>query len=322
MRVFVCEFVTAGGLRDAPLPETLVPEGMRMRDAICADLALLPGVREVLTAHDDRLPAPSDAAIPVPEGADPWAIWSTLAAQADVVWPVAPETGGLLAAMIRRLGRGGARLIASDVEAVETCSSKSATARRLAVAGLPHIPTFAAAAAPDDLPWPRLTKPDDGAGCENTRLWPAGSRPPAAPGLIVQPYVAGIPASLSVLVRPDGARLLAANRQHVAVADGALSLTGLTVGGLPDPDGALARLAQDVAAAFPGLAGIIGIDIVLTPAGPVVVEVNPRVTTAYAGLHAALGVNPAAFLPELIRAGTPPALPHLPPATQVEIALR
>jgi predicted ATP-grasp superfamily ATP-dependent carboligase len=322
VRVFVCEFVTAGGLRDGPLPQTLVPEGTRMRDAICADLLLLPGVREVLTAHDDRLSAPSDASIPVPAGADPWAVWLALAAQADVIWPVAPETSGLLAAMIRRLGRGGARLVASDVDAVEACSRKSATARRLAAAGLPHIPTFPADAPPDDLPWPRLTKPDDGAGCENTRLWPAGTQPPAAPGLIVQPYVAGIPASLSVLVRPDGARLLAVNRQHVAVADGALSLTGLTVGGLADPDGALARLAEQVAAAFPGLNGLIGIDLLLTDAGPVVVEVNPRVTTAYAGLHAALGVNPAAFLPELIRAGTPPSLPRLPPATPVEIALR
>ncbi|MFG1361544.1 ATP-grasp domain-containing protein [Xanthobacter pseudotagetidis] len=322
MRVFVCEFVTAGGLRDVPLPETLVPEGTRMRDAICGDLALLPGVREVLTTHDDRLPAPGATSVPVSEGTDPWAAWGALAAQADVIWPVAPETSGLLAAMIRRLGRGGARLVASELAAVEACSSKSETARRLAAAGLPRIPTFPADAAPDDLAWPRLTKPDDGAGCADTRLWPAGTRPSTAPGLVVQPFVEGVPASLSVLVRPDGVRLLAVNRQHLAVADGALSLTGLTVGGLQDADGTLARLAAQVAAAFPGLAGIVGIDLVLTDAGPVVVEVNPRVTTAYAGLHAALGVNPAAFLPELIRAGTPPALPHLPAATPVEIDLR
>ncbi|MEP9350140.1 ATP-grasp domain-containing protein [Xanthobacter sp. KR7-225] len=323
MRVFVCEFVTSGGLRGAALPETLLPEGTAMRDAILADLAVLPGVRELMVAHDDRLAPPLAASVPVAAGADPWATWSALAARADVIWPVAPETGGLLAAMIRRLGRGGARLIASGLEAVEACASKRETARRLAAAGLPHIPTFAAGAAPQDLLWPRVTKPDDGAGCENTRLWAEGARLPDAPGLIVQPFVAGTPASLSLLVRPDGPRLLSVNRQHLEVAeDGAMSLKGLTVGGLADADGALARLAGKVAAAFPGLAGIVGIDVILAPAGPVVVEVNPRITTAYAGLHAALSVNPAAFLPELIRAGTPPALPHLPPARPVEVLLR
>lgn len=322
MRVFVCEFVTSGGLRAEALPEALLPEGTRMRDAILADLAMLPGVRDVIVAHDDRLAPPLQTSLPVPAGADPWAMWAALAGQADVVWPVAPETGALLAAMIRRLGRSGARLIASGLAAVEACSSKSGTARRLAAAGLAHIPTFPAGAAPADLPWPRVTKPDDGAGCENTRLWPEGARPPEAPGLIVQPFVAGIPASLSVLARPDCVRLLSVNRQHLAVRDGAMSLTGLTVGGLADPEGALARLADAVVAAFPGLNGIIGIDLVLAEDGPVVVEVNPRITTAYAGLHAALGVNPAAFLPELIRAGTPPALPRLPPARPVEITLR
>jgi len=71
-----------------------------------------------------------------------------------------------------------------------------------------------------------------------------------------------------------------------------------------------------------GLSGIIGIDLILTKEGPVVVEVNPRVTTAYAGLHASLGINPAAFLPELIRDGRPPTLPHLPRPSPVEVKIR
>jgi len=35
------------------------------------------------------------------------------------------------------------------------------------------------------------------------------------------------------------------------------------------------------------------VDFVETPGGPVVIEVNPRLTTSYAGLHRAIGLNPA-----------------------------
>lgn len=325
MNVFVCEFITAGGLRGAPLPESLLKEGGLMRDRLMADVAELPGVGALLSVHDDRLPAPLEGSVPVGAADDPWAVWADVAARADIVWPVAPETDGLLSRLVRHLGQSGARLIACAPEAIDQVASKLNLARRLAAAGLPHIPTFARDALPDHLESPLVTKPDDGAGCENTRLWDGRAQlPPARDGerLIVQPFIAGTPASLTVLVRPDTVHLLAVNRQKLAKVDGALRFDGLTVGAFPDADGALARLARDVVAAFPGLAGLIGIDIILTAGGPVVVEVNPRVTTAYAGLHAALAVNPAAFLPQFIREGHLPALPHLPPASPVEVEVR
>lgn len=325
MKVFVCEFVTAGGLRAASLPETLLPEGRLMRDAIMADVEALPGVGALLSAHDDRLEAPVTGSIPVGAGDDPWAVWAQLAAQADVIWPIAPETDGLLARMVALFEKSGARLAACDLAAITLTSSKLQTARRLAEAGVAHIPTFYLEEAPEDLSGPLLTKPDAGAGCENTRLWSDRAHLPAPGGpqrLIVQPYLSGTPASLTVLVRPDTTHLLTVNRQAITITDGALSLTGLTVAALPDGDGRLARLAEKVVAAFPGLSGIIGIDIILGAAGPVVVEVNPRVTTAYAGLHRALAVNPAAFLPAFMRDGRLPALPHLPKAEPVELKVR
>lgn len=49
-----------------------------------------------------------------------------------------------------------------------------------------------------------------------------------------------------------------------------------------------------MAEAIPGLEGLFGIDILLTAEGPVVVEVNPRLTTAYAGLRRALGIQSGA----------------------------
>lgn len=318
LRVFVLEYVTGGGMRRETLPASLAAEARLIRDAMVRDLADLPCRPEIVTARDDRLPG--DGGAIVGADTDAWRLWADLARAVDVVWPVAPETGGVLAELVRMLGTTGARVIASTPEAIAAATSKSETARRLAAAGLPHIPTFPFASAPP-LAGARVTKPDDGTGCAETRLWPAGT--PATPGttegLVIQPHVAGEAASLTVQVAPGATRLLAANRQHIAEKGGHLFLAGLTVGAFHDTDGRLAALAEQVTAAFPGLSGIIGIDLILTAAGPVVVEVNPRLTTAYAGLRAALGVNPAALLPEL--AGPAHAPMSAEPRRPVELVL-
>lgn len=321
MRVFICEFVTSGGLRDKPLPELAVAEGRLIRDAIVTDLQELPGISVVL-AYDDRLPAPNEDAVPVRKGVDPWICWSSLAHDADVVWPIAPEAGGLLGRLARLMREGGARLIASSPEAIAIASNRLALARCLAEHGIPHVPTFPIDALPDGLEGDLVTRPEGGNGWSAARAWPNRAALPRSGGLVVQPFVNGTLASLSVLVRPDGVTLLSANRLNVTHLVGVFTFEGAIVGGIPDEDGRLADLARRVAQAIPGLSGLICIDVILTPQGPLVAELNPRVTTSYAGLHAALGVNPLAFLPELIREGRPPSLPRLPRPTPVEVKIR
>jgi len=59
----------------------------------------------------------------------------------------------------------------------------------------------------------------------------------------------------------------------------------------------LSALGRRVARALPGLRGFVGVDLVWhAERGPVAIEVNPRVTCAYAGLSASLGRNLAAEL--------------------------
>jgi predicted ATP-grasp superfamily ATP-dependent carboligase len=52
----------------------------------------------------------------------------------------------------------------------------------------------------------------------------------------------------------------------------------------------LRRLARDVVLALPGLRGCVGIDLVWhAQRGPVLIEVNPRLTSAFVGLSPRLG---------------------------------
>ena len=80
-----------------------------------------------------------------------------------------------------------------------------------------------------------------------------------------------------------------------------LNLVDLEVNLAPPAGVDFAGLGGAIAAAIPGLAGYVGVDFVLTPAGPVVLEVNPRLTSSYCGLSRALGRNVAA---EILRACT------------------
>ena len=55
--------------------------------------------------------------------------------------------------------------------------------------------------------------------------------------------------------------------------------------------------------AIPGLWGYVGVDLMLAKEGPVVLEINPRLTTSYCGLRRALGINTAAMVLDLLRTG-------------------
>lgn len=320
MLVFVCETVTGGDYAGDELPEELIAEGELMRDALVGDLEDLPGVR-VVTTHDSRLaPPPRGQSRAIGPGDDPRAIWGDIAATVHCCWPVAPEMDGILARLVGQLRARNPRVIACDGPTLRVCASKMRTAETLAAAGIPVVPTWWPAGVPEGTAGPFVMKPDDGAGAMDVRLFQQLPPPPYPAGIVAQPLVEGVPASLTLLCQSGRTHVLAANRQHVSVVDGHFQFSGVTVGGVP-LDAALRTLATRIGAALPGLHGIVGVDYIATANGPVVMEVNPRLTTSYAGLRRALAVNPLAFVAELIRDGAVPDLPHLPPALPVEVRL-
>jgi predicted ATP-grasp superfamily ATP-dependent carboligase len=322
LKIFVHEHITGGGCLGSPLPEALLPDALLMLRALVADLADLGSV-QLVGVRDHRLPAHS---LPgewraVRSRAQRDDAVDELIRSTDATWPIAPETGGVLESLSERVLLAGRPLFGSRPEGVRIAASKLATAQRLRRAGVPVVPTFRGEDVPASNPGGWVVKPDDGCGCEDVRFFAASAaalRWIEAQGdrqrHVIQPYLPGDPLSLSALARDGEAWLLSVNRQRITLDDGAFAYHGSVVNALPDADGSLQRLAQQVAAAVPGLWGYFGIDLILTDAGPVVVEVNPRLTTSYAGLREALGVNPAALVLSLSSRDEfrMPALPRRP----------
>ena len=210
------------------------------------------------------------------------AVWQGALAEADAVWMVAPESGGELADLSRQVEAAGVRLLGSSSAAIAVAASKSAC--HAALLGRVRQPSDVAAGDG----W--VIKPDDGVAAEGVRRLAAD--PGIAAGQIVQPFVAGEALSLCVLSDGRDARVLSVNRQHIVWdADGGARYCGGVTNAIADRD-RFQSMARAVQAGIPGLWGCWGIDLVMPADGePVLVEVNPRLTTAFAHLRAATGLD-------------------------------
>lgn len=278
-----------------------------MRDALLRDLAELPDV-ETVVVYDARLAAPTQAqiAIPVHAADDVHAVWSACVHEADATWLIAPETQGVLSILSAMVLDQGKPLLGCAPETIALMADKYQTYHALAVARIPAIATYRVGEWPSATEGTWVTKPDDGVGCADVRFHAstAGLRhwlgQHGDEHTLIQPYVAGVAASLSMICRDGRAWLLSCNRQKVHIDAGGFHYAGSVVNELA-PDWALCEaLATQLAAAFPGLRGYIGVDVISTPQGLQVVEINPRLTTSYAGLHASIGCNPARLILDLL----------------------
>lgn len=331
------EYITGGGMREEAIPPSLAREGEAMLRALVNDLLALSENLELVVMHDDRLPlpCPTDSiqtimvTTPEPqsdsvyktESVLGWAhdcepsafreTWLSWIDRCDAVWPIAPETDGILEQLCKDVESAGKALLSCPSPAVRLAASKLETAKRLADFGLPVISTFAfdVGKIPPSKAW--VVKPDDGVGCENACI----VRDPnqfqhyrATKGMIIQPLLDGEPISFSTLLADGKGILLSCNRQLIEQIGDRFSLRGCVVNAITDCDGRFQMLTEAIARAMPELWGYVGIDLMLTENGPVILEINPRLTTSYAGLREALGGNPAAWLLNLLNTGQLPRL--------------
>jgi predicted ATP-grasp superfamily ATP-dependent carboligase len=329
MRIFVFEYITGGGMLDRPLPASLAREGDLMRDALVSDLSELADI-ELCVTGDPRL---SDAKLPVAcrliQGPAVFQqAWNEALDAADAVWPIAPEHFGTLERISAAVVARGRILLNSPPAAVHMAASKLATLRWLAAAGVPVVPTYGDVDAPPETSGRWVLKPDDGVGCMDMRLFQdrdslrrEWERLPAGRPYLVQPFVDGVAASLCLIAKDGEAALLSINRQRIALMDDALVLLGCVVNGLQVEDPSpYERLAGDIAAALPELWGYVGVDLMVTPNGAQVLEVNPRLTTSYVGLKESIGVNPAELVLGLLR-GRPTRRAVWSPCLAVDVCL-
>lgn len=329
MRILVLEFASGGGFAGREVPASLAREGSAMLTALVSDLAAIRH-HDIVTTEDPRFPLAAPPGVEVVTLRSHGRTLNGLMDSADAVWLVAPETDRCLERLAAKAERKRKTLLGPGAAAIRRASDKASLPGRLARFGVLHPKTRVLRSEEEwrisalEIGFPMVVKPARGAGCEGVSLArDARELRQAVHGhfqthegvsLLLQRYVAGVPASVSLLADGSRAVALAVNAQSVRA-----SRRFSYHGGRTPLDHPLTEQAVEAALracrALPGLRGYVGVDVVLTGTDAVVIEVNPRLTTAYLGVRAALGTDggTARNVAAMALAACAGVLPALPP---------
>ena len=275
-----------------------------MLTAISADFARVHNC-SVVTTWDARLgdfPVDRVEVLLATSADEEGRLFHQLAAECDATYVVAPEIDGILATRCVMVEAAGGHLLGPSLAAIELCADKLRLAKHLEHHDIPTIDTkpLADELQGQTLPFPAVIKRRDGAGSlsiafvpdrEHLNSLPAsrGDREGRA-GMIIQPFVDGQSLSVGVIVSESGARvdLLPVAEQRLS-CDNHFQYDGGRIPVVSAAGAQIERLLRRTCDTIPGLCGYLGFDILLPYASleqPLLVEINPRLTTSYLGYRA------------------------------------
>ncbi len=224
---------------------------------------------------------------------------SELLTDHDAVWPIAPESDAVLFDISRMAEQQQCQLFNSSSAAVAICADKFKTNQLLAQQGIAVVETIALSDFNHQFTAPWVLKPKASEGCEQSflinseqQLSEIQSQLDSLNNFIIQPFVEGDSLSLSCLFYQGTALLISCNRQILQIQQQQISLQACEVNIAKDDLQPYRNMLESVAENISGLSGYVGIDIIQPRfAEPLLLEINPRLTTSYAGLKKALGFN-------------------------------
>lgn len=282
--------------------------------AIAKDFARIDDCH-VVTCWDSRLGRFPDSRIEaahVNSPDDEARCFPELAASSDAVLIIAPEFDGILLDRRRQLDELGCRTLGPDCDAIELCGDKLVVALFLTERGIPTVPTreIHSVNGQPDFEFPIVIKPRCGAGSLDTylidgedqlrRVCHVSSQNTNGREMVQQPFIEGTTISISVLIDRKHHRidLLPIGEQHIT-DDGQLEYCGGRIPARIDskPVQRVRDTVRQACERLIGLDGYVGFDLIVPDAGalePVIIDINPRLTTSYLGYRQLTNENLAA----------------------------
>ena len=330
MKILVFEYITGGGFNKQELPDSLASEGRLMLQALLDNLrSCAAGNRNKIAISvmlDSRVNGSInttgfDTVIIKPEQ-NSHEEFTRLVQLCDAVWPIAPEFDGILQTLCQTVESLGIKLLTSPAGAVAVTGNKYKTWQHLKQHHIATVPTQMftgemwddqylaqeltrlSSAIPNCKTGQWLAKPFDGAGCADSYILADRNdfkQMHSRKGqYIIQPHIEGKKTSLSCLFKEGVGWLLCVNLQQFEIINQQYQLSKIIV----NHDSNLSvyqALVEKIARALPELWGYVGIDLIETQEQVLVLEINPRLTTSFVGIDAALGINVAENVLQLLR---------------------
>ena len=299
MKLLILEFICGGCWEDPELPTSLHKEGWLMLQALLEDASKIPNY-EIYTTWDERLgkfPRPGVNVTTISRPQDFKSAYVHLLNSVEQVLIIAPEFENHLYKLVNLTGGTTCIPINCSPSALNLTSNKSLTKNILRDH---HIPTIKDLDVRDKLSFPFVKKPVDGAGSTDNWCirskddWDAYQSRNYTIPMLTEEYIPGQHYSMGVIVNQAGSiDYLPLAVQHIEIGrqityqGGQLPATNIN----QQP---FQQLVERCLQAIPGLRGYFGVDMILpdnSPQQPVVVEINPRLTTSYIGYRQLTGIN-------------------------------
>jgi predicted ATP-grasp superfamily ATP-dependent carboligase len=318
LKILIYEYVSGGGYIGQDIPRNLLAEGYAMLRSITSDFKA--AGHEVTVLLDDRVsklnpPIAVDFTVPILQAEEPPKFIGDIARINDAVYIVAPETGQILQNLVQVTEAAGRASLNCSSEAIARLSDKTRLYEHLTKIDVPTPTTLTIDFNADietttqlinnELTYPVVLKPVDGAGCSGMSIIkkPNELKPAIAKlkenstnqKFIAQNYINGLAASISVISNGKKAVAISLNEQQVALANpkGESQYIGGCVP-LEHPLSAKAcSIVERLIESIPGLRGYVGVDVLFSENDVYIVDVNPRLTTSFIGLHAVADFNVA-----------------------------
>jgi len=319
LKLLVCEHVSGGGFANHKIPTDILCEGFGMLRSLLSDLK--ESGHDTTTLVDTRLakfnpPLEAEKIIPVDCPGNWEKSFKKALKLSDAAYFIAPESDQMLQRLIEEAQDLGKVTLNCQVAAINTAANKNTTYETLKKARvpLPETLTFSFGEALQQvrqklrkLGYPLVFKPSTSVSCKGISVVSNENEMKMAINkmkaesstecFLVQKLFSGIAASVSLISTGMEATPITLNEQLLTLEPASSHLGSWYYGGvvpLHHPmEKAAFEIAKKAVEAIRGLVGYIGVDMVLTCRGPIVMEINPRLTTSYVGLTKVVDFNVA-----------------------------
>lgn len=328
MKLFIYEYFSSGAIQDQ---DNLKRAGFAMLNAVLQDFTEIPEL-QIVTMLDYSLKEKIALASYRPkvhvswhessnhQGSDKEAIdqFQENIMHCDAVLIIAPETNGLLAKFTAVAEGCGKMVLGSSSSTLACVCNKANTHFLLASKGFP-VPKSEVFSGPwrldpktkilERFSLPVIIKPLYGTGGEGVRLIKTQEQLDKIlqqlavlkeDTFLVQEFVPGQAVSVSCFVLNGRGFPLSLNRQIIKTGD-ELLIQGITVPYVDQREQDILNIVLAACEQINGLKGFVGIDLVIHASGPVLIEINARITMAYVALRETVHRNLAKDLWSLCR---------------------
>jgi predicted ATP-grasp superfamily ATP-dependent carboligase len=316
LRVLVYEHVSGGDFAAKPISPSVLSEGFSMLSTLISDFRI--AGHNVTTLLDSRIagfnpPIQANCIVPISSSQQAVKILQKLSGMVDAVYVIAPETDGLLQSHAEFMEQTGVASLNCSARAIDKVADKAKLYNFLKTLGVPtpKTQTFSVhdnateinKAINDSLNFPLIFKPSTGVSCQGLSVVKNRNqvadaiakikKESSSKHLLVQEFITGVAASVSLFSTSSEAVPISLNHQHITIKTPE-AYSSYAGGSVPFDNALQARVfevSKKIVESVPGLRGYIGVDFVLTDNVAIALEINPRLTTSYVGLRKVTNFN-------------------------------